>query len=122
MIGAIGTDILSLKRLKSLLNRFSGRLVKKILSEREVETYRAIGNERRQLEFLGGRFCAKEAIFKASQLPTMRLTWKRVSILSTSPNSGRPVVFIDSVEERNVSLSISHENDYVIATALWSNQ
>lgn len=110
----IGTDIVSLKRIKGVFERYSGRLTDKILSNQEKEIYKVIPNERRRLEFLGGRYCAKEAIFKASNLPN--LSWKRISILST--NQGRPLILIDEKENSNIKLSISHEEDYATATAI----
>lgn len=115
----IGTDILNLKRFQAVLNKFNGRFVNKILSASEREFYEKICNDRRRLEFLGGRFCGKEAIFKAVSDDFAGLTWKKVSIL---PNSkGRPQIFIDGQSEINekVNVSISHEEDYVISTAIF---
>lgn len=78
----------------------------------------ALGSEKRCLEYLGGRFCGKEAIFKA--VPNAALTWKRVSILSQP--SGRPQIVIDGKVVKDVEVSISHEDDYVIATAIQFNK
>lgn len=109
----IGTDILSLRRLKSVLERFPHRIVDKILSESELKQFNVIGSERRRLEFLGGRFCGKEAIFKATEL---ELTWKRVSILPQM--KGRPRILIDGKLAEGLEISISHEEEFVVATAI----
>lgn len=109
----IGTDILSLKRLKGVWDRFPRRIVDKILSENEKEQFKLIGSERRRLEFLGGRFCGKEAIFKAAE---EALTWKRLSILPQL--KGRPRIFIDGKLAVGMEVSISHEEEFVIATAI----
>ena len=115
----IGTDLLSLIRFKGLFDRFKERLVRKILSEKEILFYQELSNDRRRLEYLGGRFCAKEAIFKAAMVPN--LTWERVSIIPESV-SGRPIVLIDDFESDSISISISHERDYAISTAFWSSK
>ena len=111
----LGTDILSLKRLKSVLQKYPHQLPNKILSIKEKGTYESIQNDRRRLEFLGGRFCGKEAIFKAAGLPN--LTWKRVSILRQE-GSRRPSVFIDEKLHERIIISISHEEEYATATAI----
>lgn len=59
----IGTDIEELARIKKV-NR-DHRLAKRILSESEYDRYQKMSQPIRQLEFLAGRFCAKEAIIKA---------------------------------------------------------
>lgn len=110
----VGTDILSLRRLKSVFDRFKGKFADKILSESEIKVYNSIQNEKRRIEFLGGRFCGKEAIFKASE--TDSLTWKQVSILRNDRN--KPIVFINGAEQRNMNISISHEEEFAIATAI----
>lgn len=112
----IGTDILSFKRFSLVLNKFENRLTNKILSKAEKELYLNISSERRRLEFLGGRFCGKEAIFKAVDDCGTNLTWQRLSILPTS--KGAPEIFIDGKKANNMILSISHEQEYAIATAI----
>ena len=59
----IGTDILSLRRLQGVLNRFPRRIIDKILTEAEKDQFKQIRSKKRSLEYLGGRFCGKEAIF-----------------------------------------------------------
>ena len=112
----IGTDILSLKRLKVVFDRFKYKFVNKILSATELKVYNSISNERRRLEYLGGRFCGKEAIFKASPAESENLTWKRVSIVRNDWN--KPTVLINEKEEKNIKISISHEEEFVTATVI----
>lgn len=111
----VGTDILSLRRLKVVLDKFKDKLVNKILSETEQQIYNSILNERRRLEYLGGRFCGKEAIFKASAA-NENLTWKRISILRN--DQSKPVIFIDEKEQAKMKISLSHEEDFATATAI----
>ena len=109
----LGTDIASLRRLQGVLSRFPGRFVDKILSEAEKKQFELIGGERRRLEFLGGRFSGKEALFKATD---SALTWKRVSILPQK--GGRPRIFIDGSLARGIEISIAHEEEFVVATVV----
>lgn len=62
MIHGIGTDIVSIARIDESLSRFGERFARRILSEKELESYRAIS---RPAPFLAKRFAAKEAAVKA---------------------------------------------------------
>ena len=63
MIKGIGMDIVEIGRLSRVLSR-QPRLPERILTLREQEVFRTL-SEKRQLEFLAGRFAAKEAFAKA---------------------------------------------------------
>ena len=110
----IGTDIVNLKRITRVYRNFNNKFAERILSTSEFEHFRSLNNERRRIEYLGGRFCGKEAIFKASKVP---VTWKSVSIETRNYNSG-PIVLLNGKPWDSMSISISHEEDYAVATAL----
>ena len=59
----IGTDIIEIKRIKQLNHR--ERFIHKLLSEEEFRLYQSFQHEKRQNEFLAGRWAAKEALYKA---------------------------------------------------------
>ena len=62
MIYGIGTDIVEVKRIREVLNKYGIALAKKILTSQELLTYkRTEGKE----NFLAKRFAAKEAFAKA---------------------------------------------------------
>jgi holo-[acyl-carrier protein] synthase len=68
MIIGIGTDIVDIERIASILRgstseKFLQRLL--TLAERELASARAQQHEARVLEFVAGRFAAKEAVAKA---------------------------------------------------------
>ena len=94
----IGIDITNISRFSD----DADRLAKKILTTDELVEY---GKSHSKLNYLSGRWAAKEAIFKACGL-------NDVSILSE--DSGRP--YIKDHEEINIS--ISHDNEYAIAVAI----
>jgi len=96
----IGTDIVYLPRIQNdtAFSRY-------ILTEEEQEEYLARGNERRKTEYLGGRFAAKEAIFKATQDPE----YLKYSILNDE--KCRPYV----KDHPEIQISLSHDQDYAVA-------
>lgn len=113
----VGSDILSLARLERVFERFGEAFVRRILSPGEREAYAVLTSEARRMQFLGGRFCGKEAVFKAlAGVTLVRPTWQRVSILAPR-GSAKPLVHVDGRVCENVSLSISHEEAYVVAVA-----
>lgn len=111
----IGTDIVSLIRIGKLFHNFDNKFAERILSKTEMGHFKSIRNERRRIEYLGGRFCGKEAIFKASDTP---VSWKTVSIDTQNCKSG-PSVFLNGKLWESMTVSISHEEEYAIATALY---
>lgn len=113
---SLGSDILSISRLTRVWLRFPRAFEHKILSASEQEIYKTISSDTSKLQFLAGRFCAKEAVFKAL-CPQEILTWKRISILSYD-SIKKPKVFIDGKHRTDVSLSISHEEEYAMAVSV----
>jgi len=65
MIVGIGLDIVEIERLERILGQPHGpRFIEKVLTERERERWAALP-ARRRLEYVAGRFAAKEAVVKA---------------------------------------------------------
>jgi holo-[acyl-carrier protein] synthase len=114
----LGTDLLKVSRVGAVYSRFGVKFARKILAEAEFECFEGIANPRRRLEFLAGRFAAKEAIFKASSLPENPLTWSRVSLLRSEKGSAKPIVYIDCNKRTDLQLSLSHDDEHVFAVAI----
>ena len=102
-----GVDIVSVKRIEKALSRFGEGFAKRILTPEEQLLYR---ERKDSIQFLAGRFAAKEAIYKAAGIPG--LTWQRVTVL---PEKKRPLVQIDGKKRKDIQLSISHEKEYAVA-------
>ncbi|WP_449489008.1 holo-ACP synthase, partial [Streptomyces lavendulae] len=65
MIYGIGLDITELKRIASMAGRHKKRFAERILTRgQEADQYYEL-SEKRKIEFLAGRFAAKEAFSKA---------------------------------------------------------
>ncbi|KAI0550710.1 hypothetical protein F4679DRAFT_201681 [Xylaria curta] len=169
----IGNDICRLARIRRILQgRLGPRFVHRILRAEEIQhttTARILrcileqsaqGSQdakgvaqaqdtpsfTRAVEFMAGRFAAKEAVIKAH--PHRRLTFQRIAILragispggtiyprqetgpqpndETSSQSGPLVALIKADESASgdvyASVSISHDTDYATAVCLGSTQ
>ena len=105
MIIGIGCDIVEISRLA---HRQEG-LAKKILTVKEYQLYLSY-RKSRQLEFLAGRFAAKEAIIKALNEP------KLLSDIEVLNNEcGKPVC---KLNDYTIHISIAHETNLAIAYAI----
>ena len=65
MIVGIGTDLVEIKRIKKAYDRTFIAFVRRILTETEFFTFEHLDSEKRKMEWLSGRFAAKEAVAKA---------------------------------------------------------
>ena len=123
MIYGIGTDILSISRLKAAYGRRGIRLAEKVLGDEEMQRYlhRKSKVEARGLRYLATRFAAKEAFSKAIGLGMrMPMTWRSMQTLNAS--SGKPIVVTSGklrefMEKNNLyaHVSITDEVDYAVA-------
>jgi holo-[acyl-carrier protein] synthase len=109
MIKGIGIDIIELSRIQDLLNRQT-KLIDRILTPSEKDKFETLSN-RRQVEFLAGRFAAKEAFSKAVGTGIGKeLSFLDIEI-ATDP-FGKPFIVNPEVQAH---LSISHSRDYAVA-------
>ena len=96
----IGVDIVDLSRI-----RIDSSFVRHVLTEEEKAEFEERRSEKRKVEYVGGRFAAKEAIFKATGAGDF-LSW---SILNGP--KGKPYV----LNHPELEVSISHDGDMAIA-------
>ena len=111
MILGVGVDIVSVKRIEELINRFGERFLKKVLPEGYEYCL-----EKRKGEFCGciaARFALKEATVKALSQAGYRVGIKDVSV----KGGGRELsVAVRSLPSRlKLLYSISHEREYAVA-------
>jgi len=104
----VGIDIVENARIKKAM---SDAFVKKVLSDAERERYEGF-SEGRKIEFLSGRFAAKEAVIKClSGIEVPELTDLNVQ----NDENGRPFI---EYKDYEIVLSISHERNYSVAIAI----
>jgi holo-[acyl-carrier protein] synthase len=113
MISGIGIDIIELDRIKTIIDR-QPRFIQRILTKSEQQIFETL-TPTRQVEFLAGRFAAKEAFAKAKGTGIgNELSFQDIEVQPDS--KGKPQI-IKPVQEC-VHLSISHSKDYAIAQVI----
>jgi len=120
LIYGIGTDICDIRRIRSSLERYGERFVRKVLSDAEFASWkqRSARWPERGVRFLATRFSAKEAFSKAIGLGMrMPMTWRACEVAKLP--SGQPIIVLHGAlknwfEERNlrVHVSVTDESDY----------
>jgi holo-[acyl-carrier-protein] synthase len=83
MIYGIGTDICDIRRIRASLDKHGERFAQKVLSDNELNTYRARSQRwpERGVRYVATRFSAKEAFSKAVGLGMrMPMTWRLCEI------------------------------------------
>ncbi len=118
MIGGIGIDTVEIQRMKRAMARWP-RLVERILTEGEVRE--TAGAPHR----VAARWAAKEALFKAVDMPArgLALAWREIEVRNTA--SGRPFFVLSgrtaALMRRlgwRLHLSISHDRGWAIAVVV----
>ncbi|WP_226038153.1 holo-ACP synthase [Aquibacillus saliphilus] len=116
MIKGIGIDIIELRRIKEILIR-SERFVERVLSTREIEVFQDLHSDNRKVEYLAGRFAAKEAYSKAIGTGLGKLSFKDIEVLADS--QGAPKMSVkETTDGSTIFLSISHSQDYAVAQVI----
>lgn len=119
MIFGIGTDIVSIERIRTALERHGERFARRVLAEREWEGYRKAA---RPEHFLAKRFAAKEAAAKAFGTGFRDgLLMRDIAVVNDSKGkpelsfSGHASVMCEELGIGRHYLSISDERDHAIA-------
>ena len=120
MIYGIGTDICDIRRIRASLDKHGERFAQKVLSDNELNTYRARSERwpERGVRYVATRFSAKEAFSKAIGLGMrMPMTWRLCEVAKLP--SGQPTLVLHGVlkewfEAKGLSahVSVSDESDY----------
>jgi holo-[acyl-carrier protein] synthase len=112
MIKGIGIDIIELSRIQEILNR-QKRFVDRVLTTNERLKFEEL-SAARKVEFLAGRFAAKEAYSKANGTGIGEdLSFLDIEI--GNDHTGKPVI---TKPKALAHLSISHSRDYAVAQVI----
>lgn len=115
MIIGIGLDLIELDRIEALLER-NDKFPKRILTETEYRRYITLP-KKRQVEYVAGRFCAKEAVSKALGTGIGKeLSFQDITILND--NNGRPLMKVEKLKGKKIHLSITHTRQYAAAQVI----
>lgn len=115
MIVGIGLDLIELHRINERLEK-DDRLVTRILTQKEQNVFESLRSSRRKVEFLAGRFAAKEAFAKATGRGIGELSFKHIEILSG--DRGKPELTAIGYDDVRIFISITHSQDYAAAQVI----
>ena len=119
MIIGLGTDLVETARIKEAIANNS-RFVGKLLTENELSTYTDIHNEKRRVEFVAGRWAAKEAFAKAYGTGiSSQLHFHDIEV--SNDDQRKPIIICDKVDTP-VHITISHTDHYATATVIIEGQ
>ncbi|HFU3844738.1 TPA: holo-ACP synthase [Streptococcus suis] len=113
MIVGHGIDLQEIEAIERARQKHDG-FPKRILTDREFERYQKLQG-RRQLEYLAGRWAAKEAFVKAMGTGIGKVTFRDIEILNAS--SGAPYIVCSHFSGK-VWLSISHSGNFAQASVI----
>lgn len=122
MIFGIGTDVLELRRVEAIYQRFGSRFAQRVLMPDEL---RLFSMTKRPVRFLAMRFAAKEAIVKALGTGFANGVWVRDTGM-IADSLGKPeIIFSDRgkvvCQRLGVGkgyLSLSDEGGLIVAIAV----
>ncbi|MFQ5681587.1 MAG: holo-ACP synthase [Candidatus Omnitrophota bacterium] len=108
-----GIDIVDIQRLRRAVKRWGRLFLERVFTDKEIDYAK---NRRFTYEHLAGRFAAKEAILKATEVG--EFAFRDIEI--GNDGAGKPFANIKSPKSREyaISLSISHIKDYAVASAV----
>ena len=113
MIVGHGIDIEELASIQNAVKKREG-FAQRVLTDKELERFASLKG-RRQIEYLAGRWSAKEAFSKAMGTGIGKLGFQDLEILNNE--RGAPY-FSKSPFLGNVWLSISHTEQFVTASVI----
>ncbi len=119
MIYSVGIDLIDTERIRNALDRWGKPFAKKILGGEEYDMFRQKFNK---VQFLSGRFAAKEAVIKTlGAFFERRINFRDIQVLNDL--YGKPYVHLeDNLRERildkEIKVSITHERKMAAAVAI----
>ncbi|WP_202080821.1 holo-ACP synthase [Caldalkalibacillus salinus] len=126
MIIGTGIDMIEINRIEyAVLN--NKRFIERVLTSSEQEVYKQYPSSKRQVEFLAGRFAAKEACAKAFGTGIgKRMGFQDISVLAD--RNGKPQLTVSAHILRSLNVedgdsvrchvSISHSKELAIAQVI----
>ena len=111
----IGIDVVENHRIARMLRDYGQRFANRILSDWEKHRFNGFASWRRRVEFLAGRFAAKEAVVKVlGAMGKQAPAFNKMTI-----RDGQVRVEIDEENAVLLTVSISHEKSVTVAVALY---
>ena len=112
---SIGTDIVKVSRIKTLIDQKKEKFLHKIFTKEEISYCNSYSDP--ELHF-SGKYAAKEAVKKAllSNKMIESISMKEIEVLNNQDKS--PYIILNNLNNVKCNISISHDGDYAIAFAI----
>jgi holo-[acyl-carrier protein] synthase len=112
LIIGTGIDIVEMKRIEDTLKR-NARFIERVLTKDEQEIFHQLNSWKRKVEFVAGRFSAKEAYSKAIGTGIgIELSFQDIEIFTD--DKGRPEIYVNGEKSKTAHISISHSEQFVV--------
>ncbi|MBI2847273.1 MAG: holo-ACP synthase [Chloroflexi bacterium] len=111
----IGVDIIEVARIKKAIERWDGRFLRRVYTERELSVCK------NRAWMLAARFAGKEAVMKAMGTGRKGVAWGEVEVLSGGGSKpsvrlhGRARALAWKLGLDEFEISLSHTRDYAVA-------
>ncbi|MFD2229211.1 holo-ACP synthase [Alkalimarinus sediminis] len=124
MIKGVGTDLIKIARIEQALEKHGDRFASRILTPDEIQLFNTAPNG---VRYLAKRFALKEAVVKALGTGIAKgVGWQNINI--SNNEAGQPLAelngmaktVMESLGATGLSVSLSDEQDYVLAFAVLS--
>jgi holo-[acyl-carrier protein] synthase len=110
-----GVDIIEISRIKAAVERYGGRFLNRIYTDREQAYCRGRAPQ------LASRFAAKEAVMKALGTGARGVRWRDIEVIR--PRGLAPTIELhgnararaEQMGIQGLSLALSHSRDYAVA-------
>ena len=126
MILGIGVDIVSIKRIETLLEKWGRKFKNRVFTKHEIEYCEKKGRE--MAASFAVRFAAKEAFYKAmGEFQFDGIRWRDVEVRNDFRKKPSFKFYKDTLsllkknKIKNVFLSLSHEKEFGIAEVIIEN-
>lgn len=119
----IGTDIVSISRMRQAIERQGKRFLDRVFSEAE-QAY--CERKKNKYESYAARFAAKEAVIKAKGGGKGRFNFRDIEVRHGA--NGKPLLYLSESARRALGikpsaeflLTLAHEREYAVATVVMS--
>lgn len=124
MIKGVGTDLIKIARIEQALEKHGDRFAARILTPDEIQLFNSASSG---VRYLAKRFALKEAIVKALGTGIAKgVGWQNINI--SNNEAGQPLAelngmaktVMESLGASCLNISLSDEQDYVLAFAVLS--
>ena len=119
----VGNDLVEVERFYKLLSNES--FIKRVFTDKEMQHINSFNYEQKKAERKGGKYAGKEAVAKAIGFGIAKgVSFNEIEILPNNDGkpqvslSGKTKVIFNSLDEKNIEISISNTKNLASAVCI----